>query len=269
MHQRASLTVTPIRLAAAWCLCLLAAAGGCGSGDLSVHDHPEGSNGGIIVSVGHDHYHVEAVFESGGVFKMFTLDHDQAKLITVPSQELTAYIRAPGKTESAAVVLKPRPQAGDPPGTTSLFVGQLPEQLLGSQLIVTVPVIRIAGQRYRFGFMSPTVDHGPAMPAKVTDAAERQLYLTPAGAYLAADIKANGSKTASEKYRGFRAAHDMNPKPGDTVCPVTRTKANPQCTWIVGGKTYQFCCPPCIDEFVQRAKQEPDGLASPDTYRLP
>ena len=35
---------------------------------------------------------------------------------------------------------------------------------------------------------------------------------------------------------------------------VTLTKANPACTWIVGGKVYEFCCPPCVDEFVTLAK---------------
>jgi hypothetical protein len=131
-----------------------------------------------------------------------------------------------------------------------------------------VPSIRIAGERYRFGFTTPGVSHAP-MPPKVTDAAERELYLKPAGAYLAADIVANGSQTASEKYRGFRAKHDMNPQSGDLVCPVTRTKANPQCTWVVSGKEYQFCCPPCIDEFVQRAKQKPESIEQPESYRLP
>ena len=57
-----------------------------------------------------------------------------------------------------------------------------------------------------------------------------------------------------------------NPKPGDKICPITDTKANPKCTWIVGGKTYQFCCPPCIDEFVRLAKENPDKVKDPEEY---
>lgn len=112
-------------------------------------------------------------------------------------------------------------------------------------------------------------DHaaGPAMPAKVQDAAERQLYLEPGGLYTAADIEANGGRTASEKFAGFRAQHDFNPQPGEAICPVTRTKANLTCDWIIGGKRYTFCCPPCIDEFLDLAKQQPEQVQPPEHYR--
>jgi hypothetical protein len=105
-----------------------------------------------------------------------------------------------------------------------------------------------------------------AMPVKVINAAERQLYLTPGGKYTAEDIRANGNRTAGQKYEGFKASHDRNPQPGDKICPITDTKANPKCTWIVGGKTYQFCCPPCIDEFVRLAKENPDKVKDPEEY---
>src|SRR5437868_2508244 len=59
------------------------------------HVHDPGKNGGIIVPVGEDHYHVEAVFAKGGVLKLFTLDHDQSQVLTVPKQQLTAYVRGP------------------------------------------------------------------------------------------------------------------------------------------------------------------------------
>jgi multiple sugar transport system substrate-binding protein len=39
------------------------------------------------------------------------------------------------------------------------------------------------------------------------------------------------------------------------ICPISKTKAAPKFSWVVGGKTYQFCCPPCVDEFVQTAKK--------------
>jgi hypothetical protein len=105
-----------------------------------------------------------------------------------------------------------------------------------------------------------------AMPAGVDADEERALYLTPGGIYTEADIKANGSVTASDKYRGKMAKHDMKPKAGDKVCPITMTKANPKFTWIIGGKTYEFCCPPCIDEYVLLAKTSPKEVLDPSEY---
>ena len=108
--------------------------------------------------------------------------------------------------------------------------------------------------------------HTPAMPAKIEDAAERRLYLEPEGLYTAADIEANGRMTASEKFARFRAQHDANPQPGDQLCPISQTKANPECDWVIGGQRYTFCCPPCIDEFLQTAKRRPELIQPPETY---
>jgi hypothetical protein len=104
------------------------------------------------------------------------------------------------------------------------------------------------------------------MPAPLGEAQERELYITPGGAYTAADIETNGRQSASQKYRGFQARHDYKPQPGDRLCPVTRTKASANCTWIIAGQSYHFCCPPCIDEFVRLAKDRPEELLSPDAY---
>ncbi len=104
------------------------------------------------------------------------------------------------------------------------------------------------------------------MPTGVDADEERVLYLTPGGIYTEADIKANGSMTAGDKYKGKMAKHDMKPKAGDKVCPITMTKANPKFTWIIGGKTYEFCCPPCIDEYVLLAKTSPKDVLDPSEY---
>jgi hypothetical protein len=96
--------------------------------------------------------------------------------------------------------------------------------------------------------------------------AERALYLVPAGRYTKADISANGPQLPSQHYQGFQARHDFQPKPGDALCPISRTKANPRCTWIIDGETYQFCCPPCIDELVRLAKEHPSELRPPSAY---
>jgi YHS domain-containing protein len=104
------------------------------------------------------------------------------------------------------------------------------------------------------------------MPAKVNDEEEVALYLTPGGIYTEADIKANGGVTASQKFKGVMSSHDMNPKPGDKICPVTLTKANAKFTWVVAGKSYEFCCPPCVDEFLKTAKENPTALKNPEDY---
>ena len=90
--------------------------------------------------------------------------------------------------------------------------------------------------------------------------------MTAGGKYTDADIKANGGVTATQKFKGVPSSHDMFPKEGDRICPVTKTKANPKFTWIVDGKSYQFCCPPCVDEFVTMAKERPEEMKSPDDY---
>lgn len=104
------------------------------------------------------------------------------------------------------------------------------------------------------------------MPAPTPSDQQQELYLTPAGLYSSADIAANGHITAADKYRGFRARHDANPQAGERICPVTRTKANPECRWVIGGRSYQFCCPPCIDEFVRLAKEQPAEIQPPEHY---
>jgi YHS domain-containing protein len=231
----------------------------------STHSHPPGEHGGIIVAVGPNHYHTEALFTNEGLFKLFTFDHDQTRVMTVPTQKITAYFRTAENTAAVPVALSPTPQQGDPPGQTSSFEGQMPLELLGSPLMVVIPSIQFGNDRYRLTFLTHD-EHDAGMPRKVTDDAERQLYLTAGGKYTTADIKANGSITASQKYRGFISTHDLHPKAGERICPITSTKANPKCTWTVGGKQYWFCCPPCIDEFVKLAKEQPDQIKDPLAY---
>jgi hypothetical protein len=230
------------------------------------HAHRPGSHGGFVVTIGRENYHAEFLFEKGGVLRLYLLGQDEAKVQDVESQSLTAYGKAEGDPESVPFVLRPEPQAGDAPGKTSQFLGRLPASLQGKVPQITIPSVRIAGDRYRLAFAPPGEGHEEMMPAKVVDEEERKLYLTPGGKYTEADIRANGGRTASQKYRGFRAAHNLRPGDGDRLCPVTRTKANPRCTWVIAGKTYEFCCPPCIDEFVKLAKERPDELKDPEAY---
>jgi hypothetical protein len=95
---------------------------------------------------------------------------------------------------------------------------------------------------------------------------QRRLYLTPGGRYTAADIRANGDTLPAEKFKGVLANHHLHPAVGDRICPITDTRANPRFAWIIGGRRYLFCCPPCIDEFVQRAKTAPGSIRLPEVY---
>lgn len=231
------------------------------------HGHKTGSHGGMIVSLGRDSYHIEAIVTNKGEVRLHTLGNDESRVVDIENQTLTAFVKPTGGSDATSLEIKPQPQPGDAAGKASLFVAQLPENLVGKNIDVTIPNISIGGERFRMGFSNKTEQHGAdAMPGKVADEAERKLYLTPGGIYSVADIEANGKVTASQKFAGFMASHDLKPKVGDKICPVTLTKANPECTWIVGGKKYEFCCPPCVDEFVTLAKTKPEEIKAPEDY---
>lgn len=234
----------------------------------SDHEHLPGAHGGIMISLGRDSYHVEAVVESSGKIRLYTLGKDESRVIEVDAQTLNGFVKEEGGVDSTAMTFEPAPQDGDTSGKTSLFVGQLPSELIGKKLDVTVPNIRIDGERFRLGFVTGHDEHSdsPEMPDKIADQAERDLYLTPGGRYTLADIQANGNVTASEKFKGIKSEHDMKPKVGDMLCPITSTKANPKFTWIIDGKPFQFCCPPCIDEYINMAKMSADPLPDPESF---
>lgn len=92
------------------------------------------------------------------------------------------------------------------------------------------------------------------------------LYLKPGGIYTAADVKANGATTPTEKFKGKEWAHEDNLKPGDKLCPVTKNKAEADCAWIVQGQRYEFCCPPCLDKFIGWAHFQPDKVKNANEY---
>lgn len=234
--------------------------------DEELHPHKPGSHGGIIIPIGSDSYHAEAVIETTGEFRLLMLGKDETRIQEVDVQPVKAYVKVIGDPNATPIELAAVPQDGDAPDKTSQFVGELPEAFRGKQLDVTIPNLRIAGERFRVGFTTVTESHAEGMPDSLPAEEERKLYFTAGGKYTEADIKANGSMTAAQKFKGIPSSHDMFPKEGDRICPVTKTKANPKFTWIVDGKSYQFCCPPCVDEFVTMAKERPDELMAPDDY---
>lgn len=232
------------------------------------HAHKPGANGGIIVPIGRDSYHAEAVFEKQGALRLYMLGKDEGRVQEVERQSLTAYVKPLGGAETLPIALEPEPQNGDEHDKTSRFKGTLPETLQGQPVEVTIPNMRINGERFRLGFPSviPTSHASDAMPQSLGDDESRKLFLTAGGKYTAADIAANGNQTGNQKFRGFVPKHDLKPKTGDKICPITLTKANPNCSWIVDGKTYEFCCPPCVEEFVKLAKEQPAEIKEPGEY---
>ena len=91
----------------------------------------------------------------------------------------------------------------------------------------------------------------------------------PGGKYTLDDIRANGNLTRSQKFKDFVSSHNLKPQSGDLICPISLSKAHPQCSWIIGGKSYQFCCPSCIDEFLTAAKKSPEEIEDPEFYSIP
>ena len=233
-----------------------------------VHGHKPGGHGGILVALGKDSYHAEAVFAKNGVIRLYTLGKDEARIQEVEVEELVGFATAAGSTDAAVEVkFVAEPQKGDAAGKTSLFVAKLPADLQGKSIQVTINNIRVGSERFRIAFSNETVAHdGTEMPAKKASDDERELFLTPGGIYTAADIKANGGAVPTEKYKGIRPAHDDNPKVGQKICPISKTLANPKFTWMVGGKTYEFCCIPCIEEFVAKSKEKPVEILDPSAY---
>ncbi len=243
-------------------LAILAMALFCiGCGQPEDHAHEQGEHGGIVFSVGDAHYHGEAVFAEGE-FSLYMLDHDQFRVLEIEEQNIETFMRPFGDAKAFKVILEPRNQSGDSEGKSSRFVGALPADLPAKPLYIVFPSITVDGSRYRFSFSTQEA----IMPTKVTDAEEQELYLKPGGLYTEEDIAANKSQTASQRYVGFKATHDNNPKPGDPICPISLTVANPKCSWIIGGQEYTFCCPPCIDEFLKKAKTDPSSIEPAKRY---
>lgn len=230
------------------------------------HPHIAAAHGGTLVSVGdgQDHYHVEAVMTRSGLLRLYTYAHDAAQVIEVDAEASTAQLRAAGGAETVAVKLRAVPQVGDSAGKTSQFIGRVPWHLRGKPLAVTVPEFAFANKRFTVNLELEGSKDKSEMPIHAEN--EGQLLLTPGGSYTAEDVQANGNTTASAKFKMLRPRHDVPPKPGESICPVTLSRANPEFAWIVGGKRYRFCCPPCIDEFVLLAKELPEEIAGPETY---
>jgi hypothetical protein len=233
------------------------------------------------VSLGADRFHVEAVVDvEQGDLLIHLYGEDAVRVVTAPARSYSVYVRRPGRLEAELWLMQPWPQPEDPAGQASRFRAPLGAAWRTAEsLEVTIPAIRLGGERWavRFRLDAPAGAHAaasadgheaelealPAMPGGVADDAARELYLTPGGEYTLEDIRANRRQLAADVYRGFRARHDLHPGPDDALCPITRTKANPECTWVIGGERVAFCCPPCIDEYLGAVKRGAGGEEAP------
>jgi hypothetical protein len=236
------------------------------SHDATEHGHAKGTE-----ALGD--YHARIAVEQGGVLRLFILGKDETKVASIEEQEVAGLLQAEGEPQGVRIILKADRQTGDPPGKTSQFLGTVPEALRGKALIADLRVM-INGDPYRPRFASvPGSGHnddGHSPPKGVTADNERELFLTPGGIYTAADIQANGNTTPSQKFKGkqFHMLDDQEPelRSGDKICPITNNRSNPQCTWIVNGKEYEFCCPPCLNKFVALAKKQSQKIKAPEAY---
>jgi YHS domain-containing protein len=230
----------------------------------AAHDHAdEGPHGGPLVEWGQEEYHLEFTVDPvNQEATIYVLDGNLKGPKPIPAEPLALTLQRPVVT----IPLQPRPQAGDPAGSASRFVGThmalAREGAFAGSISGTVHGKPYAGDfatKAHAGHEEQT--HGDAPTAR-----EVALFLTPGGLYTAADIERNGGVVPSVKFKGLSWAHDDDLKPGDKVCPVTANKADPQCTWVVNGQTYEFCCPPCLEKFVGWAKTRPEKVKPPDEY---
>jgi len=115
--------------------------------------------------------------------------------------------------------------------------------------------------------LSPAPPSPPVAPRSGIDLVAQEV-LTPGGMYTVADIEANGNVSPFEKYArtmlGDDATTHAAPKVGDVRCPITGSRGT--MTWQINGRLYYFCCPPCIIEFVRKAKTDPDSIGVPEDY---
>jgi hypothetical protein len=233
------------------------------------HQHAEALHGGTIVSLGADSYHAEALLESNGTLRLFMLGRDDTRVQEVDLQTIKAYAKQAEDLEVKNLELTPDPQPGDSAGKTSQFVAAIPADLLGKSIRITIPNLVISGERFRVALDLAANDsqftHEP-MGKPVASSDEEAMYLTPGGKYTSQDIAANGKTVPTVKFKGIRSNHDDKPMPGDRICPISKTKANDQFLWVIDGKSYTFCCPPCIDEYVRLAKEQPDSLLAPEAF---
>jgi YHS domain-containing protein len=213
--------------------------------------------------------HVEAALSDSGKLTIHFYGTEEKQLEPMDTAIPPEASLLPTGEDPVPLELSPAPYPGEPEGMSSRFVAETDRRIGSVGLTLTIPY---QGKTYRVQWRPENLPPGAveggeaSMPQAVGSDEARKLFLTPGGKYTQADIEANGKTTATAKYGSKMSMHNAHPKPGDSLCPISETVANPKFAWIVGGKTYTFCCPPCIEEFVKKAKETPDQIKSPESY---
>jgi len=226
-------------------------------------EHGAGPHGGTIVEFGkiHAEFTVDHAKKQATVY---VLSGDLKKAVPLTSDKLVLSIRTPAFT----VDMKPMPLDGEAKGSSSRFTATHNNFGKEQEFEGTVSA-DVDGKPYSGDFKEKAEDHKrdkKTSQAPPIDPKEAAIYLTAGGKYTKEDIAANGNTTPSIRYDGLKISHDAKPNVGDKICPISKTKANDKLIWVVGGQAYKFCCPPCVEEFVELAKEKPDAIKPPGEY---
>ncbi|MFM7320525.1 MAG: hypothetical protein ACKO5K_03245 [Armatimonadota bacterium] len=214
--------------------------------------------------------HYEARLDASGNLVIHRYGERIGQLAPLPDKdaadiEVEAFVAGEPAT---AVELRPKPYRTDPDGTSSRFVAHVPAALARRTpcLVVVTPENGTSVRLFWDGQDLAGISEDDRMPAPMGDREAAKVFLKSGGLYTDADIVANGNTTAARRYGSAMTRHNAHPKPGDQICPISETKANPKFAWTVGGKSYAFCCPPCIEEFVRKAKETPGDIQPPAAF---
>ena len=208
------------------------------------HSHSVGPHGGLVAAVGlDDKIHVELVIDRKDKQSMsfYILGQDERTDLEIPSRLMEAVCINNDNFTHTSVV----PGRLGETQMDNRFFGNLPN-FEPTQVLFK---LQISEARYTVKW--------DLMPKTGTATEEEEICLKPSGEYTLEDIKANGNVTPSQKFKGMVFSHEKA-KDGDVLCPVTNVKIDNRCKWVVGGKTYYFCCPPCISAFIKEKKND-DG----------
>jgi hypothetical protein len=217
-------------------------------------EHPEaGPHGGPLAEWGKDEYHGELVIDHDAkMVIVYILDGTAKNAPKIDHEKITdVKVSVVGAKPEISVMLKHDPKKSDDKGIA--FVGT--DDVFAKK----------EEAKFKLDWKVKGKDGGDEVTYSPKKKKTAALSLTPGGIYTEADIKANGGVTPKEKYAGLTHA-EGKPKDGDKICPYSQEKANPECVWVIQGQTYEFCCPPCIDQFLKRAHNEPSKVKDAKEY---
>lgn len=230
------------------------------------HDHPDkGPHGGPLADWD-DTYHGELVVDHDAkTVSVYILDDKAKKAPEVDAARFTKVNVSVPAADKLVVELKHDPKKSGADGIA--FIGS--NDFFGKKekftAEVTCVVVDDKGKNPKP--FRDKVDYDPKeVGDKKKSASLREYYLKPGGVYTAADIEANGNMPATEKLVGIVHKEQAALKSGDKICPISKKKAQPECSWVVQGQKYEFCCPPCVDRFVRYAHDEPGKIKDASAY---